>query len=47
MKLKVEEKKRAYEEWLQCDSFERYERYKEKKAEVKRVVNEAKREADF
>ena len=47
VKMKVEEKKRAYEEWLQCDSFESYERYKEKKAEVKREVKEAKRAADF
>ena len=47
VKGKVEEKKRAYEEWLQCDSFEKYERYKEKKAEVKQEVKEARRAADF
>ena len=47
VKMKVEEKKRAYEEWLQCGNSESYERYKEKKAEVKRVVKEAKRAADF
>ena len=47
VKIKVEEKKRAYEEWLQWGSLEKYERYKEKKAEVKREVREAKREADF
>ena len=27
----VEEKKRAFEEWLQCNSIEKYERYREKK----------------
>ena len=47
VKMKVEEKKRAYEEWLQYGSLEKYERYKEKKAEVKREVKEAKRAADF
>ena len=47
VKKKVEEKKRAYEDWLQCDSFGSYERYKEKKAEVKREVKEAKRAADL
>ena len=47
VKMKVEEKKRAYEEWLQCKNDESYERYKEKKAEVKREVKEAKRAADF
>ena len=28
--MKVEEKKRAFEEWLQCNSVEKYERYREK-----------------
>ena len=27
VKTKVEEKKRAFEEWLQCNSAEKYERY--------------------
>ena len=36
MKMKVEEKKRAFEEWLQRNSVERYERYKEKNVEAKR-----------
>ena len=30
VKMKVEEKKRAYDEWLQCNSMEKYERYREK-----------------
>ena len=30
MKVK-EEKKRAFEEWLQCNSVEKYERYKREK----------------
>ena len=47
VKMKVEEKKRAYVEWLQCGNAESYERYKVKKAEVKREVKEAKRAADF
>ena len=29
VKMKVEEKKRALEEWLQCKSMEKYERYRE------------------
>ena len=28
--MKVEEKKRAFEEWLQFNSSEKYERYREK-----------------
>ena len=40
MEMIVREKKRAYEEWLQCGDFESYERYREKKAEVKRQVKE-------
>ena len=46
VKMKVEEKKKAYEEWLQCKSIEKYERYKEKNVEVKRSVAEAKRKAN-
>ena len=31
VKMKVEEKKkRAFEEWLQCNSMEKYERHREK-----------------
>ena len=41
VKMKVEEEKRAFEEWLQCNSMEKYERYREKK------VEEAKRMSDF
>merc|ERR1711915_38529 len=47
VKRKVEEKKKAFEEWLQKDNVLSYERYKEKKVEVKRKVREAKRTADF
>ena len=46
VKMKVEEKKRAFEEWLQCDSMENYERYREKKVETKRKVDEEKRLAN-
>ena len=36
VKMKVEEKKkRAFEEWLQCNSVEKYERYREKNVEAK------------
>ena len=28
--MKVEEKKRGFEEWLQCNSVEKHERYREK-----------------
>ena len=34
MKMKVEEKKRAFEEWLHCNSMEKYERYREKNVET-------------
>ena len=47
VKVKVLEKKKAFEEWLQCDSRENYEKYQEKKAEAKRKVNEEKRRANF
>ena len=40
--MKVEEKKRAFEEWLQCNSVEKYEDI-EKSVETKRKVEEAKR----
>ena len=43
--MKVEEKKKAYEELLQCRSRGKYERYKAKNVEVKRRVAEAKRNA--
>ena len=43
VKMKVEEKRKAYEDWLQCRSREKYERYKVKRVEVKRHVAEAKR----
>ena len=46
-KMKVEEKKRAFEEWLQCNSVEKYERYREKNVEAKRKVEEAKRMSNF
>ena len=36
--MKVEENKRAFEEWLQCNSMENYERYREVE-EVKRMSN--------
>ena len=36
VKMKVEEKKkkRAFEEWLQCNSVEKHERYREKNVEA-------------
>ena len=43
VKVKVEEKKRAFEEWLQCNSMEKYERLRDKNVETKRKVEEAKR----
>ena len=42
VKMKVEEKKRAFEEWLQCNSVEKYERYREKNVEAKRKVEKQK-----
>ena len=45
--MKIEEKKRAYEEWLQCKNYESYERYKEKKTEVKHEVKEDKEGSRF
>ena len=43
----MEEKKKAWEEWLQCNSEEMYERYKEKKVEAKRKVDEEKKVSRF
>ena len=43
--MKVGEKKKAYEEWLQCRSREKYDRHKAKNVEMKRRVAEAKRTA--
>ena len=42
----MEEKKKAYGEWLQHDSREKYERYKAVNVEVNRMVREAKRAAN-
>ena len=47
VKMKVEQKKRAFEEWLQCNSMEKYERYREKNVEAKQKVEEAKRMSNF
>ena len=47
VKMKVEEKKRAFEEWLQCNGVEKYERYREKIEETKRKVEEAKWMSNF
>ena len=33
--MKVEDKKWAFEEWLQCNNMEKYERYREKNVETK------------
>ena len=46
VKVKVEEKKNAFEEWLQCGRREKYERYKALNREVKQMVREAKRAAN-
>ena len=43
----MDEKKRAFEEWLQCNSVEKYERYREKNVEAKQKVEEAKRVSNF
>ena len=47
VKMKVEEKKRAFEEWLQCNSMDKYGRYRGKNVETKRKVEEAKRMSNF
>ena len=39
--MKVEKTKRAFEGWLQCNSMEKYERYREKNVETKCKVEEA------
>ena len=46
MKKKVEEKKKAYGEWLQHGGREKYERYQAINVEVKRLVREAKTTAN-
>ena len=46
VKRKVDEKKRAFAEWLQCGSRVKYERYKILNVEVKRKVNDAKEAAN-
>ena len=45
IKRKVEQKRRAYVEWLQCRTRGKYERYKDLNKEVKRMVKKAKMEA--
>ena len=40
--MKVEEKERAFEEWLQCTSMKKYERYRKKNVETMRKVEEVK-----
>ena len=47
VKRKVDEKKRAVAEWLQCGSRVKYERYKILNVEVKRKVNDAKEAANL
>ena len=47
VKMKVEEKKQAFEEWLQCYSVEKYEIYREKNVEAKRKVEETKKILNF
>ena len=47
VKKAVEEKKRAFKDWLQSRTREAYERYKEKRRETKHRLKEAKRRADM
>ena len=47
VKMMVEEKKMASEERLQCNSMEKYERYREKNLKAMRKVEEAKRMSNF
>ena len=47
MKMKVEEKKRAFGEWLQCNSVDKYGRYRKKNVETKQKVEEVKRMSNF
>ena len=46
LKKKVEEKRKAFGEWLQFGDRERYERHRTINMEVKRMVREAKRAAN-
>ena len=46
VKKKVEEKKKAFGEWLQFGNRERYERYRAINVEVKRLVKKAKKTAN-
>ena len=43
----MEEKKKAYGEWLQHGSREKYERYMAVNVEVNRMVREAKRAVNY
>ena len=45
VKKVVEEKKKAYEEWMQTRIRRLWEAYREKRKECKRVVRRAKRDA--
>ena len=45
--MKVEEKKRAFGEWLQCNSTEKYERYKEKNVENQAKGEESEEDVKF
>ena len=47
VEVAVGEKRRAFEEWLQRKNAETYEKYREKRMEVKRKVRGAKRAADW
>ena len=47
VKMRMKEKKSAFEEWLQCSSMEKYKRYRKKNVETKRKVEEAKRMSNF
>ena len=46
VRKKVEEKRKAFEDWLQCGRRGKYQRYKALNVEVKQMVREAKREAN-
>ena len=45
--MKVEEKKRAFEEWLQCNSVEKYERCREKNVGAKPKGGGSKEDVKF
>ena len=47
VKLKVEEKRRAFNEWQRARNDQKWENYKIKKREAKRSVRESKRRANF